>query len=246
MSTLTTFRPAGTTGQSTQAETVYAALSAAIMSGELPPGAKLSEPVLADQMGVSRAPVREAIRRLQERGIVVHVVNQGARVVSPTIGDFLDLFDVREALEATACRLAATTMTDAEITTLQDLLEQAGQTLRSDPEGPYLQSDYDTDFHVVIARGCGNAPLTDLLCDQFYPRLKLCRTQHQTVKGRGRKAWNEHRRITEAIVDRDGEAAEFFMRRHVRAAREALLAQGAQSRFNEPAAARVGKQAKAG
>lgn len=88
MSTLTTFRPAGAAVHSTQAETVYAALSAAIMSGELAPGAKLSEPVLADQLGVSRAPVREAIRRLQERGIVVHVVNQGARVVSPTIGDF--------------------------------------------------------------------------------------------------------------------------------------------------------------
>ncbi len=206
-----------------QSVSIYEALSHAIMTGDIAPGAKLSEPAIAEQMGVSRAPVREAIRRLQERGIVTHVANQGVRVVSPTLDEFLALLDVREALEAMTCRLAATQMTQSDIDELQRIVETHGHALKADPEGPYIQNDYDTDFHVRLARGCGNEVLRELLCDQFYPRLKLCRVKHQTVKGRGLVAWKEHRRIMEAIADRDGEAAEFLMRRHVKAARTALL-----------------------
>lgn len=211
------------TTRSNQSATVYANLSAAIMKGEILPGAKLSEPAIAEQMGISRAPVREAIRRLQERGIVVHVVNQGARVVAPSLQDFLALLDVREALEAMACRLSAINMEDEAIGRLDALVEAHGDMLRADPSGPYIQDDFDADFHVRIARDCGNPVLADLLCDQFYPRLKLCRAQHRTVKGRGLAAWKEHRRIMDALIDRDGETAEFLMRRHVRSARAALL-----------------------
>jgi len=205
-----------------QSTPIYDKLSAAIMSGELPPGTKLSEPAIAERYGISRAPVREAIRRLQERGIVTYVLNQGARVVAPTLDDFLALLDVREALEGMASRLAATAMSDAAIEELQALVREHGAMLEADPAGPYLQYDRDTDFHVRIARGCGNPVLTGLLCDDFYPRLKLCRLQHRGLKGRGMTAWKEHVRVTEAIADRDGELAELLMRRHVRAARAAL------------------------
>jgi DNA-binding GntR family transcriptional regulator len=202
---------------------IYEALSRAIMTGEIAPGEKLSEPAIAEQMGVSRAPVREALRRLQELGIVTHVANQGARVVSPTLDEFLALLDVREALETMACRLAAFQMTTADIEALQQIVEAHGVSLNANPSGPYIQDDFDTDFHVRVARGCGNPVLSHLLCDQFYPRLKLCRAKHRTVKGRGLTAWKEHSRILEAIGDRDGDAAEFLMRRHVKAARAALL-----------------------
>lgn len=209
--------------RSNQSAAIYASLTQAILSGAIPPGAKLSEPAIAEEMGVSRAPVREAIRRLQERGIVVHVANQGVRVVSPTLDDFLALLDVREALEAMTCRLAADRMSEAEIGRLKQIVEAHGRALDANPNGPYLQDDFDTDFHVQVARGCGNPVLTQLLCDQFYPRLKLCRAKHQSVKGRGLAAWKEHGRIVEAIGERDGEAAEFLMRRHVKAARAALV-----------------------
>ncbi|GGD40663.1 GntR family transcriptional regulator [Aureimonas glaciei] len=209
--------------RSNQSETIYRSLTRAILSGEISPGAKISEPAIAEQMGVSRAPVREAIRRLQERGVVTYVANQGVRVVSPTLSDFLALLDVREALEAMACRLAATKMSVGEVEHLQRTVEAHGRALDADPHGPYLQDDYDTDFHVQVARGCGNPVLTELLCDQFYPRLKLCRAKHRSVKGRGLAAWKEHLRIVEAIVERDPEGAEFQMRRHVKAARAALV-----------------------
>lgn len=210
--------------RSNQSATIYETISGAILRGDIPPGAKLSEPVLAEQLKVSRAPVREAIRRLQERGIVVHVPNQGVRVVAPSLADFLSLLDVREALEAMACKLAATNMTDRELAELEEIVAMHGRTLSADLDGPYLQQDFDTDFHVRVARGCGNPVLRELLCDQFYPRLKLCRAKHGSVKGRGLIAWREHGRIMEALAERDAEAAEFTMRRHVKAARAALIA----------------------
>jgi DNA-binding GntR family transcriptional regulator len=209
--------------RSNQADAVYEALTAAIMRGELAPATKLSEPAIAEQMGVSRAPVREAVRRLQERGLVIHIVNRGTRVIAPTLEDFLALLDVREALEGMASRLAAIAMSDQEIDALKALVAAHGNTFGADPSGPYIQDDFDTDFHVCIARGCGNQFLQELLCDQFYPRLKLCRQRHRALKGRGYEAWKEHKRVMDAIAERDGETAELLMRRHVKSARAALL-----------------------
>ncbi|MBK4217318.1 GntR family transcriptional regulator [Paracoccus caeni] len=207
-----------------QSDTVYDALNQAILSGHYRPGAKLSEPVIAEEMGLSRAPVREAIRRLQERGMVSHAPNQGVRVASPTLDDYLSLLEVREGLEGMATAMAAHAMTDRQLEELAELVEEHGRMLRDDPQGPYLQASRDEDFHVQIACASGNPVLIHLLCEDFYPRLKLCRLQHQGVPGRGLAAWQEHRRILAALQDRDAEVAELMMRRHIRAARAALLA----------------------
>lgn len=203
-------------------ERLYDELTRIILTGELQPGEKLSEPAIAAQYGASRAPVREAIRRLQERGLVTYVVNQGVRVAQPTGAEFLALLDVREAMEGMAARLAATNMTDAEIKSLEGLVAGHRGEIERDPLGAYLQDDPDADFHICIARGSGNPILSKLLCDEFYPRLRLCRRLHRTVPGRGREAWREHFRITDAIIQRDGELAEILMRRHIRAAKIAL------------------------
>lgn len=201
---------------------LYDDLTRSILSGDLAPGAKLSEPVLARSFGASRAPVREAIRRLQERGLVTYVVNQGARVSQPSAAEFLALLDVREAMEGMAARLAAAHMADSEVAALDELVAGHRGEIERNPLGAYLQNDPETDFHMRIARGSGNPILSELLCDQFYPRLRLCRRLHSTVQGRGREAWREHLRITEAISQHDGELAEILMRRHIRAARAAL------------------------
>ncbi|MFT0860634.1 GntR family transcriptional regulator [Ancylobacter sp. G4_0304] len=206
-----------------QSDALFETLTAAIMSGRIGPGEKLNEPGLADAFGVSRAPVREALRRLQEKGLVTHVAHQGVRVISPSLEDFLSLLDVREALEGMASRLAATAMTEPELEELAIIVDQHGAELQRDPDGPYIQNDFDNDFHVRIARGCRNPVLTGLLCEQFYPRLKLCRSRHGRMKGRGLAAWKEHRRILAALTERDGDVAELLMRRHVRSARQALL-----------------------
>jgi DNA-binding GntR family transcriptional regulator len=203
---------------------LYDELSRAIVAGDLAPGEKLSEPVIARRYGASRAPVREAIRRLQERGLVTYVANQGVRVAEPSAAEFLALLDVREATEGMAARLAAENMSDEEVAALEQLVAGHRGEIERNPLGAYLQDEPEADFHRRIANGSGNPILADLLCEQFYPRLRLCRRLHSTVPGRGREAWREHVRITEAISHRDGELAEILMRRHIRAARTALQA----------------------
>src|ERR1700722_2070314 len=103
----------------TLAEQVFCRLSAAILAGELAPGAKISEPALAKQYGVSRGPLREALHRLQERKLITRSPNQGPRVVKPSAAVLAELFVVREDLEGMAARLAATHATDAEIARLR-------------------------------------------------------------------------------------------------------------------------------
>lgn len=210
------------TGRSGIGDKLYEALTSAIVTGEIAPGEKLSEPAIARRHGISRAPVREAIRRLQERGLVTYIANQGARVAEPSAAEFLALLDVREATEGMAARLAAESMNDAEIAALEALVQGHRGEIERNPTGAYLQDEPEADFHRRIAKGSGNPILAELLCEQFYPRLRLCRRLHSTVPGRGREAWQEHLRITEAISHRDGELAEILMRRHIRAARMAL------------------------
>lgn len=219
---------------------LYDALTSAIVTGEIAPGEKLSEPAIARRFGVSRAPVREAIRRLQERGLVSYVTNQGARVAQPSANEFLALLDVREATEGMAARLAAESMSDAEIAALEALVQGHRGEIERNPTGAYLQDEPEADFHRRIAKGSGNPILAELLCEQFYPRLRLCRRLHSTVPGRGREAWHEHIRITEAISHRDGELAEILMRRHIRAARTALQAALASAESARPTARRRG------
>src|SRR5580693_4913743 len=91
----------------TLAEQMFSRLSAAILAGELAPGAKISEPALAKQYGVSRGPLREALHRLQERKLITRSPNQGPRVVRPSAAALAELFVVREALEGMAARLVA-------------------------------------------------------------------------------------------------------------------------------------------
>jgi DNA-binding GntR family transcriptional regulator len=201
---------------------LYDELSRAILSGELAPGEKLSEPVIARRHGASRAPVREAIRRLQQRGLVTYAAHQGVRVAQPTAREFLALLDVREANEGMAARLAAAHMSAAETEALESLVADHRDQIELNPRGAYLQEEPEADFHIRIARGSANPILAELLCEQFYPRLLLCRRLHTTVPGRGREAWHEHVRIAEAIRRRDGELAEILMRRHIRSARAAL------------------------
>jgi len=204
----------------TLAEQVFRRLSAAILAGELAPGAKISEPALAKQYGVSRGPLREALHRLQERKLITRSPNQGPRVVKPSAAVLAELFMVREALEGMAARLAATNATDAEIAALRaGVTESAGGMNGAPNAGTELDERYDQDFHFAIAQCSRNPMLIELLCAELYPLLRLYRGQLPLVRPRRRPAVIEHERIVSAIEDRDPELAELLMRRHIAAAR---------------------------
>ena len=103
------------TPNSTLAEQVLHAIQAAIVDGDLAPGSKLKEPDLARAYGTSRGPLREAIRQLEARGLVQLTPHAGARVTDLSVKQLLDIYELREALEGMACRLAADRLTPTEM-----------------------------------------------------------------------------------------------------------------------------------
>lgn len=193
-----------------------------IVNGDLQPGQKLNEAALAERFHVSRGPIREALRRLAERRLVVFASNAGARVATYTLQDMLHLLRVREALEGLAARLAAEHMTEVQKSDLRALFEAHTASIEANPTGLYLQVPQDLDFHYRIALGAQNPILSQLLCEDLYLVLRLCRTQHRKVTNRGHRAWEEHRRVLTAIEEGDAEMADFVMRRHIAAARESI------------------------
>lgn len=205
----------------TLAEQLYRRLSAAILAGELAPGSKISEPALARQYGVSRGPLREALHRLQERKLITRSANQGPRIIKPSTESLAELFLVREALEGMAARLAATHATQDELAQLRRIVTANAASLGGHT-GSAQDADVgkDRDFHVTVAQLSHNPMLTDLLCAELYPLLRLYRGLPLGLQPRGRRAVVEHERVTAAIEDRDPDLAELLMRRHIGAARE--------------------------
>lgn len=194
-----------------------------IVNGVLKASEKLNETALAERYNVSRGPVREALRRLAERRLVVFTPNAGARVAAYSLEDMINLLTVREALESLAARLAAQNMAPEEKAALRALFEAHAVAVAADPGGSYLQAPEDWDFHYMIAIGAHNPMLTTLLCDELYLVLRLCRTQHKKVTNRGRRALEEHQRILVAIEEGDPELAAMQMQRHITASRKSLV-----------------------
>lgn len=194
-------------------------LEAAIISGKLEPGAKLSEQGLASSLGVSRGPLREAIRRLEGRKLLERTPNIGVRVAQLSLKDLNDILQAREALEGMAAGLAATRMSDAEIEALTSLLASHGKQ-KSVVEGKgYYQDSKDFDFHFRIVSGSGNERLVQILTGDLYYLLRIYRYRSSTKPGRAKAALAEHKAIVAALRKRDPEAAEAAMRKHLRNAR---------------------------
>jgi DNA-binding GntR family transcriptional regulator len=194
-------------------------IEAAIVSGDLQPGSKLSEQGLAASLGVSRGPLREAIRRLEGRKLLQRTPNIGVHVASLSPGDLYEVLQVREALEGMACALAARNMTDAELKALAELLEQHQQQ-KSVQEGTgYYQESKDFDFHFRIVKGSRNARLVQMLCEDLYYLLRVYRYKSSTRPGRAKQALREHKDIVAALMRRDPVEAERKMRLHIGNAR---------------------------
>ncbi len=207
----------------TLAERVFQALQSAIVRGELPPGSRITEPGLAKNYGISRGPLREAMRRLEAHRLIERVPHVGARVVQLSMDELLELFDVREALEGMAARQAAAHMTAEEIAGLREVLamhEQQSDLRRGES---YYQREGDLDFHYRIVQGSHNRMLVTLLCDDLYYLVRLYRTQFSASGGRPQRALVEHHRIVDAIEAGDGDLAEQLMRRHVGASRSNVV-----------------------
>jgi DNA-binding GntR family transcriptional regulator len=221
----------------TIADQIFAEIRKEIVEGHIPQGSKISEPELARRFGISRGPLREAMRRLESSSLVVRRANIGARVITLSTEQLLEIYHVREALEGMAARLAAKHMTEDELAELQRLIGRHREQVEQEHGSSYFQREGDLDFHFCIVRGSHNDRLQFLLCNDLYHLVRMYRCQFAMISPRAPAALREHERIVEAIVERDGELAEVLMRRHIKASRrhvEKRLRDGLAASANKP------------
>jgi DNA-binding GntR family transcriptional regulator len=208
----------------TLADRVFSEIQNAIVKGELKPGSKMSEAELAARYGISRGPLREALRRLEGRKLLTRIPHVGVRVISLSFEELIHIYQVREAMEGMAARLAAENMSIEEVQGLKALLADHEQQAEFQEGRAYFQEEGDFDFHYRIVQGSRNEVLAQMLCGELYHRVRLYRYQFSVTEGRPQKAFGEHHRIIEAIEARDGEMAEILMRRHISSARKNIEA----------------------
>ncbi|WIY53173.1 GntR family transcriptional regulator [Devosia sp. YIM 151766] len=209
----------------TLADRAFEWLEESIIKGVYAPGERLDEVSLSKAFGISRGPVREAIRRLEGKRLVERVARSGVRVAQRTLEDLVELLTVREALEGMACRLATERISDEALDELDALLDGHSADVTAIPEAGYFQRPGDYDFHFRIIQACGNRLLTQMLCEDMYHLLRVYRFHSSKRTGRAVEALNEHRRILDAMRKRDPALAEKEIRRHLARAREAVANQ---------------------
>lgn len=209
---------------STLADDVFDQLRDSIVKGDLAPGSKINEPQLSKQYGISRGPLREAIRRLEGCKLVEIKPNVGANIVSLKVPQIIEIYEIRESLEGLACRLAATNAGSDDCARLRSLLSEHEKQIQSENGKNYYQREGDLDFHFQIVSLSGNRRLFDILCGELYHLLRMYRTQTASTPSRPGQAFKEHYQIVDAIEQGDEQLAELLMNRHIGNARRALLA----------------------
>jgi DNA-binding GntR family transcriptional regulator len=189
-----------------------------IVAGEYPAGARLVETRIAQELGVSQAPVREALRDLEQLGCIVHEPFRGCSVRAFSAEELLEAFPVRAALEALAARLAAERMTEDELLRLAEMLETMRDAARRG--NAHDQSQANASFHATIVRAARNATL-----ERQWSFLEPYSRTYLTVSQPGldlRALSERHVPILEALRARDGDAAAEAMHRHLMDAADLL------------------------
>lgn len=207
---------------STGGETVYLALRARILSGELPAHATLREQALAEELGVSRTPVREALRRLDETGLVTFVPNRGATVVAWSIEQVRETYFVRAGLEGRAAGLAAGRITEAETDRLAELIEEMEPLLAAvEDSGLARLAALNAEFHRIVVNAARSPQLLTLTASVGRVPLMNGAFRRQGDQFRLRSN-HQHRDILTALRSGDEVWAEVAMRSHILAARNAV------------------------
>lgn len=199
---------------------VFEEIERAILSGEFESGENLAELRLSTELGVSRTPVREALRQLELEGLVKIIPNKGAVVVGVTEKDIEDIYVIRMRMEDLAVRWAAELMTDEDAKTLQDIVElQEFYLQKGDVE---KLCETDSAFHEAIYRFSRSKPLNQMLTG-FHHYIRHARAVSFKASGRAPTSVEEHRAIAQAFFYRDAEQAARLMVEHIGKAKENLL-----------------------
>lgn len=193
-------------------EVVFLRLRQAILQGDLQPGERLMEIQLANQLGVSRTPVREAIRKLELEGLVTMIPRRGAEVANITKRDMQDVLEVRSTLEELAVELCCNRITEDELIELKNGSKVFEAAVRS---GDVLtMADADIKFHDIIYRSTGNRRLIQII-NNLREQIYRYRLEHIKNESTRESLIDEHNEILERIMKRDVEGARNSIREHI-------------------------------
>lgn len=190
-----------------------------IRSGQLAPGARLREVDLAERLGISRTPVREAIRLLEADGLVEHLPRQGASLRRLSYAEVMELYEMRAVLEGTAARLAARAASDLELRELAEI-----NTEMTSAKAPSDMSRLNRQFHAALTNAAKNRYLQRAIASMERTLLILGPSTLYDP-ARAQAAAREHAELLDALHARDGAQAEALMHVHIEAAHRIRLRQ---------------------
>lgn len=206
-------------------------LRAEILDGKLAPGARLRHEELAVRFGVSRTPIREALRQLQALNLVVVAPNRGAAVRVPSRTELAQVYELRADLEGFACELACARATDSDLAALDLAQARLTEAIRSagqlgETELDAAVSNWNTAFHACIHRSAGNQRLAEAIghLQDFFPRDSVWRAIANDEAALVTMNVTEHEAISAALHARRAAAARRAMREHITSAGAILLA----------------------
>lgn len=205
-------------------EQTYKALRESILNGELAAGDRLIETQIAEQLQVSRTPIREAIRQLQREDLITADELGWLRVTTVSPSEAMDLYDCRMALETLAVTSACQNATDSQLKKLKSLIAQVEKLFKQQDSNPsssqLLELDYQ--FHRTIAQCSGNNYLVFLL-DQIFAKMALLRVQTTRHNPRVLEIRTEHQLLMEAIISRNIEVATQAIQSHLMASKSRVV-----------------------
>ena len=197
-----------------------------ILKGRYKENDELRENTIGKELGVSRTPVREALRQLELEGLVTIIPNRGAYVMGITHKDIWDIFMIRSYLEGLCARWAAENITDEQLDELEEtLILSEFQMNRESGFNTDQVTALDGRFHAALYESSGSRMLSRVLTD-FHNYVQMARKTSFVSEERARRSIREHRQILRAIRDRDGETAEQLANEHIMHVMQNLKKQG--------------------
>lgn len=194
-------------------DVVFNTLREAILKGDLKPGERLMELQLASKLGVSRTPIREAIRMLEQEGLAVTVPRKGAEVAKMTLKDMEDVLEIRDTLDELAARVACSRISEEQLERLKQIKKQFEDSLQTKDVKKIAQAD--VNFHDVIYEATGNPKLVNLL-NNLREQIYRYRIEYLKDASSYPTLIKEHEAILEALQSRDEEKVTCAMHEHVR------------------------------
>ena len=200
-------------------DVVFQTLRGAILKGDLKPGERLMELQLASKLGVSRTPIREAIRMLEQEGLAVTIPRKGAEVAKMTEKDMEDVLEIRLSLEGLAVRLSCEKITPAALQELKVAMEDFEEKTKN---GQFVEmAKADVKFHEILYKASNNPKLQQLLSnlrEQMY-RYRVEYLKDDSIYPR---LIEEHQKMYDALKSKDSKLAESYVERHLHNQAEAV------------------------